>query len=373
MAYDEGLVASMPPPQTPGLTPPPAPDRADFPEFAKKIALITAVVLGLWLVGAAVQVFLILFLAILFAVFLRSISGWLARYTPLSGRWGVVVTMVGLIALLAGIITLAAPRMGTQFQELAKTVPESFEQLQSQAMEYEWSRYAVNAAENVEDYLPDPRVMLRKAAGIFSSTFGAVTVVVVVLFFGSCLALEPSTYRRGLLHLVPPRRRPRVEEVLDELGSVLARWLLAVLMSMTIVGISTGIGLWLLGMPLFFVLALIAFLLCFIPNIGPFLAAAPAVLIAFSISPEKALHVAFLYLGIQTVESFFITPLIQRKTVSLPPALTGVAQLVLGLFTGLAGIIVAAPLMAATMVLVRRFYVEDALGDQTVEEGGAEN
>jgi predicted PurR-regulated permease PerM len=110
----------------------------------------------------------------------------------------------------------------------------------------------------------------------------------------------------------------------------------------------------------------------FHPNLGPFLAAAPAVLIAFSLSPEKALHVALLYLGIQTVESFFITPLIQRKTVLLPPALTGAAQLVLGLFTGLPGIIVAAPLTATTMVLVRRFYVEDTLGDETVEadEGG---
>ncbi len=90
-------------------------------------------------------------------------------------------------------------------------------------------------------------------------------------------------------------------------------------------------------------------------------------LIAFNISPEKALHVALFYVGGQTVESFLITPFIQRKTLALPPALTGVAQLVLGLLTGLAGIIVATPLTATAMVLVRRFYVEDALGDMTVE------
>lgn len=343
-----------------------------FGDFARKTALVTTVVLGLWLMGAAVQVLLILFLAILFAVFLRSISGWLARHTPLSGRWAVVVAFVGWMGLLSGIIAVTAPSMGKQFEELSKTLPESFERLRSEAMRYEWGRQAADAADEAKDLMPDPAMMIRQVAGIFSSTFGALSVALLILFFGICLALEPETYRRGLLHLVPPRRRDRVAGVLDEVGTVLARWLLSVLMSMSIVGVLTGIGLWLLGIPLVFLLAFLAFLLCFIPNLGPFLAAAPAVLIAFSLSPEKALHVALLYLGIQTVESFFITPLIQRKTVLLPPALTGAAQLVLGLFTGLPGIIVAAPLTATTMVLVRRFYVEDTLGDETVEadEGG---
>jgi len=361
-------------PQTLDSTPSSNSDPAggsSFAEFAKRTALIAAVVLGAWLLGAAVQGFLVLFLAILFAVFIRSISGWLARHSPLSGRWAVVATLLGLSALLAGIILLVAPRTGTQFVELGKTLPESFSQLRSHAMEYEWSRYAMNAAEDVEDYLPDPRVMFRQAAGVFSSTFGAASVLLVVLFFGVCLAIEPRTYLRGLLHLVPLHRRPRVGQVVDEIGSALALWLLSVLMSMSIVGIFTGVGLWLLGIPLFFVLGLLAFLLCFIPNIGPILAAAPAVIIAFSISPEKALHVVILYLGVQTLESYFITPFIQRKTVSLPPALTGVAQLVLALFTGLLGVIVAAPLMAVAMVVVRRFYVEDALGDHTVEEDSA--
>lgn len=87
----------MYPGQTPEPTPSPISNGAggtNFPEFARKIALITVVVLGIWLLGAAVQVFLVLFLAILFAVFLRSISGWFARHTPLSGRWAVLVTLV---------------------------------------------------------------------------------------------------------------------------------------------------------------------------------------------------------------------------------------------------------------------------------------
>jgi predicted PurR-regulated permease PerM len=128
--------------------------------------------------------------------------------------------------------------------------------------------------------------------------------------------------------------------------------------------------LWLLGIPLAFSLGVLASLLTFIPNIGPVLAALPALLLAFVDSPTRALYVALLYLGVQAVESYGITPFIERETVSLPPAVTLATQLALGLLAGFAGVIVAAPLAAVGVVLVQTFYIQDVLGDGRQESIG---
>jgi predicted PurR-regulated permease PerM len=133
---------------------------------------------------------------------------------------------------------------------------------------------------------------------------------------------------------------------------------------MTAIGLLTGIGLALLGIPLAFVLAVIAALLTFVPNIGPVVSAVPAVLLGLIRSPGTALAVLGLYLGVQMVESYLLSPIIDRKTVYLPPAATIAAQLVMGVAAGLLGVALATPLLAVAIVLVRTLYVEDALGDR---------
>jgi predicted PurR-regulated permease PerM len=103
------------------------------------------------------------------------------------------------------------------------------------------------------------------------------------------------------------------------------------------------------------------------PNIGPIISAIPAVLLGWMISPEKALHVVALYVGIQAVESYVLTPLIQRKTIELPPALTLSSQVLLGTVFGLLGVALATPLMAAGIVVTKLLYVEDRLHKNSAE------
>jgi predicted PurR-regulated permease PerM len=155
--------------------------------------------------------------------------------------------------------------------------------------------------------------------------------------------------------------------VLHRLADTLWWWLLGRVASMTFIGVVTGIGLWLLDVPLAFVLGLLASLLSFIPNIGPILSAIPAILLAWVAGPEKALWVTGLYVGVQVVESFVLDPFIDRKTVYLPPAFTVFAQLVLALLGGLLGVALATPLAAAMVVLVAMLYVQDVLGRRDIE------
>ena len=136
--------------------------------------------------------------------------------------------------------------------------------------------------------------------------------------------------------------------------------------SMVVVGLAIGIGLWLLGVPLALALGSIAFLLDFIPFIGPLVAAVPALLVAFAISPTLAASVALLYGGVQLVEGYVLTPLIEQRSVRLPPALTIAAQVFFGVVTGALGVLFATPLTAAAVTLVQKLYVEDALGDKKV-------
>jgi predicted PurR-regulated permease PerM len=132
---------------------------------------------------------------------------------------------------------------------------------------------------------------------------------------------------------------------------------------MTVVALLTVLGLWALGIPLALTLGLFAGLIKFIPNFGPILSALPPVLLALLSGPRQALWVVLLYLGIQTLESYVITPLVQQKVVSLPPVLVISAQLLAGSLFGFAGLALATPLLAVAMVLARTLYLEDVLGE----------
>jgi predicted PurR-regulated permease PerM len=164
--------------------------------------------------------------------------------------------------------------------------------------------------------------------------------------------------------LTPPSARARIGAAFDAIVEALKRWLLGQGMAMLAVGTMTGIGLWVLGMPMALGLALLAGVLEFVPYIGPFLAAVPAVLIAFAVSPLDALYVLLLYWGVQQVENWALIPLIQKWSVDLPPALAILSLVIFGVLFGVPGIIVAAPLMIVVMILVQKLYVEGILGDE---------
>ena len=138
----------------------------------------------------------------------------------------------------------------------------------------------------------------------------------------------------------------------------------AQLVAMATVGALTGMGLWLIGVPQALALGIVAGLLDFIPNVGPILASVPGILAAASAGTTQALYALALYIAIQTAENNLITPIVQRRAVDLPPALTMVALLVMGLLGGVLGLLLAVPLAAVLTVAVRMAYVEDVLGDR---------
>jgi predicted PurR-regulated permease PerM len=199
-------------------------------------------------------------------------------------------------------------------------------------------------------------------ANFFSSTLGALGNIVFALFVGLFLCISPALYVDGLLQLFPEARRARAREVLGATAATLRNWLVAKLTAMVVIGILTTIGLMLLDIDLALVLGIIAALLSFIPNFGPIASVVPAALIALVAGPEKVLYVLLLYAGIQAVESYGLTPFLQKRMVRMPPALLLTMQVLFGVLAGILGVVFATPLTAAAMVMVKKWYVEDLLG-----------
>jgi predicted PurR-regulated permease PerM len=170
------------------------------------------------------------------------------------------------------------------------------------------------------------------------------------------------------VRLIPPSRRLRAGAILHEIASTIWYWMLGRLFSMTLLGVLTALGLWLIGVPLPVALGFLAGIMTFVPYLGSIASAIPSVLIAASTDLHLAIYVIVLYFGVHLTEGYILVPLIQRRVVHLPPALILSAQVILGVLAGFLGLLLATPLAAAALVIIRMVYVEDVLGDREITQ-----
>lgn len=325
-----------------------------------KVGAFFAVIATILILGS--DVCLLVFAGVLLSTFLISLSAWLQSVTHFRYGWCLFLVCVLLLVLLCGGLVMVAPDVANQIDQLTTSIPKAISKIQTQVERHSWTQPLMKGA-GPEKFIGGSRDVLERATGVVSNLLGWTANAVIIIFVGLYGAVEPGVYKRGFLRLIPKPRRPRIHHVMEEISHTLKWWLIGKFISMTIVGSLTWGGLWLLDVPLALILAIIAALLTFIPNIGPILSAAPAVLLGFVDGPQQALSIVGLYVGIQVVESYLLTPLVQRKTIHLPPALTLVAQVLLGLISGGLGVALATPLTAAALVATKRLYVEDTLGD----------
>lgn len=336
------------------------------PPFAYRVLIGASIVIGLllllFLFWHAVQVLLLAFAGILLAILLRSPSDWLAERARISPHWAIMIVLAVLLTVLTGAGLLLVPQIGQQVQDLQDQLPQAVRQAQQWLGQYEWGRWIM------EVFLPlqqenNSGMFLGEAIGAAYTTVQVVLGVFILLFTALYLAVNPGLYISGVLRLVPIARRKRAAEVLKAVGNTLRWWLYGSFIRMAAVGVMTFVGLWLLDIPLAFLLAALAFFLDFIPYFGPIIAAVPAVLLGFMEGPQEALYVVILYVVVQQVESLLISPIVYQRTIYMPPVLTVLAQILLFSIVGTLGIVLATPLVAAVLVLVKMLYVEQLLGD----------
>ena len=343
------------------------PQASKHSEFLHRIVLMDGVALifvlvlaGIW---SSAEAILMVFACGLFAILMFDVSKLVQRHLHVRSRYALPLVVVAGLVVIGGGGVLMAPQISDQADKLTEAVPRALTELRHTLGQYDLARRLLGGIPSDEQLRQHVASLLPNAGLFFSGVFGAVGNVLIITFVGIYFAAKPMLYIDGLVTLVPPSKRARARAVLEEIGRTLAQWLVGKAASMVLVGTLTAVGLSMLGVPLALILGIIAGLLDFIPYLGPLMAGVPAVLIAFSDSPTLALYTLALFGAIQLVEGYLLQPLIEQKTVSLPPALTIVMQVLFGTLFGLAGVALATPLTAVLAVLVTMLYVQDVLGD----------
>ena len=337
--------------------------------FAQKVAtacgLVVFTFLLLVLLYYTFDVVMLVFAAALLAIFLAGLAEVIEPYVPLGDGLRVLLVSAVLLAVVGGTVALLSPSIAEQVQHLRDELPKSAASVTNFISQYGWGRTLIEQLPSFEQVKENVSVstLLSGVGGVFTSTLGALGNIAIVILLGIYLASEPRFYTEGFVRLFPIQRRRRVTEILHQVYESLRWWLIGKFGSMLFIGFLTWVGLSILGVPIALTLALLAGLLSFIPNFGPIISAIPALLIAFVDSPITAVYVLILYVVVQVVESNLVTPLIERETVELPPALTVVFQLGLGTLVGGLGLVLATPLLAMIVVVVQLVYLQDILGD----------
>jgi predicted PurR-regulated permease PerM len=305
------------------------------------------------------SVLLLIFAGGLLAVFLDGLTTQLHKRTGLSRGWCLGLVVLVLVAFFFGSGWFAGPRIGDQIGELGERIPDAVDRLRSTIERYEWGRSLLSNAPSSGQGMS----LLSFVAGGITNVVGVITSGVVAIIIGFYAAVAPEVYIRGAIRLLPLARRERGREVVRALGLALRWWLVGRIASMVVVGVLTAVGLWIAGVPLAFALGLIAALLSFVPYIGPIISVVPAALVALAESPTKVLYVFIIYGVVQFLESNIVTPLIQERAVSIPPAVLISAQIIMGILAGAIGVLMATPLAVTLIVLVQMLYLADTLGD----------
>jgi predicted PurR-regulated permease PerM len=337
--------------------------------FVRRVLIATCIVVGVAaLVALAVafpQALLLFFAAILAAMALDSLADPLQRWLHLPRWLALLLGMTLVVAALGLIVLFSGRQLVEQAANLADRAPAALERLEELLLSFPLSRQLLNGEpQEASRWFPMVGTAWRSLLGTFTSSLSALgtsAVLVVMAFF---LALDPRTYLDAFVRVIPPERRPRVEQILANMGSALRWWLVGRLIAMAAVAVLTFLSLTLLGVPAALLLSLLAGILTFIPYVGPILAAVPALLVALSQDPTLALWVPLIYSVIQGIENNLLTPLIQARTADIPPAYAIAAQFVIGVPFGLLGLALATPLLIVIVILVQMAYIEDVLGER---------
>jgi predicted PurR-regulated permease PerM len=329
-------------------------------QFLRRLLLVVLVAVAALVAWQLSDVLVLAFGAALLALLLRGLAGALSRGTYIPEAWAVAPVVLALLAVIGAAGWLFGSQIAMQFNLLAADLPQNVARFVNGLRATPWGAWFLTQNLNLTSATGQ---IAGRIAAFFGSALRTAAYLAVLLFAAVYFAAQPERYRHGLLRLVPPERRERLAAVLDLTGATLRRWILGQAITMTVVGMLTGIGLWALGVGAPLALGLIAGLFAFIPYVGPLMAAAPGLLMAAAQGPMEVLYAAALYSGVHFVEGNLVTPLVQAEAVELPPVLTIFATLVFGLLLGPIGVLLAAPLTVVLLVAVNALYLEDVLGE----------
>jgi predicted PurR-regulated permease PerM len=340
---------------------------------------------------AALLVFAWYFAATLFLIFagmllgvaLNAMTNMLGRLVRLPHSLRLTIVCLVLAGLLSGVVLLGGATIKQQAAVLSDTIKSqlvdvkaflerngidtSYFELGNPAAPPTDSSTPATSGAPATHNLPSAGAIASGGGAIVSQTLklllGTVSAVgnfFIVLFLGLTFAAQPSIYRKGLLFLALARHRAHTTAIVDRIGETLERWLIAQIITMFAVFLVTWIGLSIIGIQSSFILGIQAGLLAFIPTVGALLGGLIVVLASLASGWVAAASAFALFLGVHAMESYILTPIIQRHALDIPPATLFAFQILLGVVFGIWGLALALPLMAVVKVMIDHFKADEA-------------
>lgn len=337
------------------------------------ILLFAALLVFAWTFAATL---FLVFAGMLLAVALNAMTNLLGRVVKLAHTLRLTIVCLTLAALLSGVIFLGGATIAQQATVLSNTIKSQLVNvkafLEKNGIDTSYLDFGNQAAPSADSpttpgaapthNFPSAGALASSGGAIVSQTFkvllGTVSVVgnfFIVLFLGLAFAAQPSVYRNGLLFIMPAKHRSRATIIVDRIGDTLERWLIAQIVTMAAVFFVTWIGLAIIGIQSSFILGIQAGLLAFIPTVGAIIAGLIVVLASLASGWIAALSAFILFLGVHAMESYVLTPIIQRQALDIPPATLFAFQILLGVVFGIWGLALALPLMAIAKVMIDHF------------------
>ena len=331
--------------------------------------LVAAILLFLYRIA---DLLLLLFIAILLAVYLSAITALAVRWLRLPRPLALVLAIVATLAALGAVAALVAPPVIQQTQDLIASVPGYLTQFDATIAG--WARRipmlrraGLTAGESglVSTALKEAVDFVRRGIIPTATATGLLAIdAIAALVMAVYLAIHPSGYREGVLALVPPRHRSFARAIALDLAATLRAWVGAQLLSMVLLAVLTGLGLWLLDVPYWLAFAAFTGVVVLIPFFGSlFSTVLPALLVLPGRGVVAALGVASVGVVVHLVEANLVSPIVMHRRVSLPPVLTILSVLVAAELSGLFGMLVAVPTLAVAVVLVRHILIDRVYGE----------
>jgi predicted PurR-regulated permease PerM len=330
-------------------------------------AIVAAVfVITLTLLRLA-QLWILLFGSVIVAVILRAIVDPLVARLRIKDGLAVLIAVTTLVALAVAAAVFFGGQIVGQATTLSEELPQRWATLQQRLQQ---SAHGAAVIGQLGELAPQAGQWIDRMPRLVMGTLSGVTTFVLVMVAGVFLALRPAESRDGLLSLFPIERRPRLREVMDTCGAALKGWLRAQLISMVLMGVMVGLGLWLIGVPSPLALGLLTGLAEFVPLVGAIASAVPGLILAST----AGLHVfglaLALYIVAHQIEANLIMPLVQRNVAALPVVLGIFAVVAFGTLFGPLGVVFAVPLALVIHTLVSMLYRRDVLHDQAATVPG---
>ena len=324
-----------------------------------------------------VDVLLVLFLAIILAVYLDAVSSFLQRQTGMPPAVGLATGVVLSLGALVGVVFLIAPAVTGQVQDLVANLPRYLSDL-DQSLNHLFRNVPLLRSD-FSGETDTPGLLATSLSEMFGFLRGALVpylkgglelliIMVSVVVMAVYLTRNPAVYVEGLVALVPPARRPLARTILTDLRLTLHSWVVGQLIAMVVLAVLTTLGLWALGLPYFLAFGMFAGIAAIVPFFGTLFSTLIPALFALGVAGlAKAVAVTALGIGVHLAEANFVAPVVMERKVNLPPVITIAGVLLIGKLFGLVGLIVAVPILAFVMVLIRHILLGEVYGDPISE------